>query len=81
MTAPRCPFHQSIAPAQVPPGPVYRRPWKIFHAPQIRQEISQLDAQADCQRIVYLLTCYEFPFDITRSLELALFHTFGSRSV
>lgn len=81
MTAPRCPFHPPTAVAQVPPGPVYRRPWKIFHAPQIRQEISQLDAQADCQRIVYLLTCYEFPFDITRSLELALFHTFGSRSV
>ena len=81
MTAHLCPFHATAAVAQVPPGPVYRRPWKIFHAPQIRQEISQLDAQADCQRIVYLLTCYEFPFDITRSLELALFHTFGSRSV
>jgi hypothetical protein len=81
MPVPSCPFHVTQNGAQIPPGPHYRRPWRIFHAPQIRQEISQLDAQKDCQRIVYLLTCYEFPFDITRSLELALFHTFGSRSV
>jgi ER-bound oxygenase mpaB/B'/Rubber oxygenase, catalytic domain len=81
MSVQSCPFHVTQIGAQIPPGPHYRRPWRIFHAPQIRQEISQLDAQTDCQRIVYLLTCYEFPFDITRSLELALFHTFGSRSV
>ena len=81
MAAPSCLFHITQIGAQIPPGRHYRRPWRIFHAPQIRQEISQLDAQTDCQRIVYLLTCYEFPFDITRALELALFHTFGSRSV
>jgi hypothetical protein len=81
MPAQHCPFHATQVDAQIPPGPHYRRPWRILHAPQIRQEISQLDAQTDCQRIAYLLTCYEFPFDITRSLELALFHTFGSCSV
>ena len=81
MSVQHCPFHTAKDAVQVPPGPNYRRPWKIFHERQIQREISQLDAQADCQRIVYLLTCYEFPFDITRSLELALFHTFGSRSV
>jgi mpaB/rubber oxygenase-like protein len=36
---------------------------------------------ADHQRIVYLDTCFEFPFDTTRSLELALFRTFAVPSV
>lgn len=62
-------------------GPVYRRPWGVLHHRGIRQEISQLDAQRDCQRIVHLLSCYEFPFDMTRALEVALFHTYGSQSV
>ena len=30
---------------------------------------------------MFLLSAYEFPFDMTRSLEIALFHTYGSRSV
>jgi hypothetical protein len=31
--------------------------------------------------MIHLLTAYEFPFDITRSLELALFHTYASPRV
>ena len=40
------------------------------------QEILQLDPWQDHQRIVHLDVCYEFPFDTTRSLELALFRTY-----
>lgn len=39
--------------------------------------ISTLDPERDCQEIAYLLGCYEFPWDTTRSLELALFRVFG----
>jgi hypothetical protein len=60
---------------------VYRKRFGIFRNPAIRAEIAVLDAERDCQRIVHLLACYEFPFDTTRSLELALFHTYGSASV
>ncbi len=49
-------------------------------SPYLR-EILTLDPERDCQRIVYLDTVYEFPFDTTRSLEFALFRTFGSPSV
>jgi len=42
------------------------------------REILELDPLRDAQRIVYLDLAYEFPFDTTRSLELALFRTFGS---
>jgi hypothetical protein len=45
------------------------------------REIERLDPVADHQRIVYLDTCFEFPFDTTRSLELALFRTFAVPSV
>ncbi|MEP6909689.1 MAG: oxygenase MpaB family protein [Actinomycetota bacterium] len=45
------------------------------------REIRGLDPVADHQRIVYLDTCFEFPWDTTRSLELALFRTFASPSV
>lgn len=61
--------------------PVYGRPFGIFHNRAIRAEIARLDAQRDCQRIVVLLASYEFPFDMNRALEVALFHTFGSRAV
>ncbi len=46
-------------------------------SPYLR-EIVVLDPVRDCQRIVRLDTVYEFPFDTTRSLELALFRTFAS---
>src|SRR5437764_9768592 len=39
-------------------------------------QIRCLDPMKDHQRIVFLTTCYEFPFDTTRSLEFALFRTF-----
>jgi ER-bound oxygenase mpaB/B'/Rubber oxygenase, catalytic domain len=45
------------------------------------REIERLDPVADNQRIVHLDVCYEFPFDTTRSLELALFRTFAVPSV
>ncbi len=61
--------------------PTYRRPFGVLHHRGIRREIAQLDAQRGCQRIVHLLSCYEFPFDVTRALEVALFHTYGSQSV
>lgn len=60
---------------------VHRRPFGQAHAPSVRQEIASLDARRDCQRIVHLLYAYEFPFDLKRATELALFHTYGSRSV
>ena len=62
-------------------GPSYRRPLGFLHNRAVRREIAGLQPQADCQRIVHLLTAYEFPFDMTRALEIALFHTYGSRSV
>ena len=43
----------------------------------IRDYIATLDAVSDCQEISYLLSCYEFPWDTTRSLEFALFRVFG----
>lgn len=49
-------------------------------SPYLR-EILQLDPQRDAQRIAYLDTVYEFPFDTTRSLEFALFRTFGSPAI
>lgn len=45
------------------------------------REIRRLDPLADHSRIVYLDTCFEFPWDTTRSLELALFRTFAVPSV
>ncbi len=47
----------------------------------IRDEIHALDPERDHQRIVYLLSAYEFPFDLTRSLEFALFRTFASARI
>ena len=43
----------------------------------IRNQIQQLDPEKDHQRIVFLSTCHDFPFDTTRALEFALFRTFG----
>ncbi|MGV3620875.1 MAG: oxygenase MpaB family protein [Archangium sp.] len=48
---------------------------------EVRETIARLDAKTDAQRIVQLLLSDEFPFDIVRANELALFHTFGSRSI
>jgi hypothetical protein len=44
-------------------------------------EIEQLDPEKDHERIVYLDACFEFPFDVTRALELAFFRTFAVPSI
>jgi hypothetical protein len=43
--------------------------------------IHRLDPEKDHQRIVYLSTCFDFPFDTTRALEFALFRTFCVPSI
>lgn len=43
----------------------------------ILQEIRSLDPVADHQRIAFLTSLHEFPWDTTRSLELALFRAFA----
>lgn len=47
----------------------------------ILDAIQRLDPEKDHQRIVFLSTCFEFPFDTTRSLEFALFRTFAVPSI
>ncbi len=46
-----------------------------------KQEIQRLDPQQDCQRIVFITSYLEFPWDMTRALELALFRTFAVPSI
>jgi hypothetical protein len=50
---------------------------EIKHRYSIRDYISTLDPVKDHQQICFLSSCYDFPWDFTRSLELALFRTFG----
>lgn len=47
----------------------------------ILDEIKTLDPVRDHQRIVHLCACYEFPFDMVRSLEFALFRTYCVPSI
>jgi hypothetical protein len=47
----------------------------------ILRQIQELDPERDHQRIVFLNTCFEFPWDTTRSLEFALFRTFCVPSI
>jgi hypothetical protein len=47
----------------------------------ILKEIRRLDPVTDHQRIVFLSTCFEFPFDTTRALEFALYRTYCVPSV
>jgi hypothetical protein len=47
----------------------------------ILKQIQALDPEKDHQSIVFLCTCYDFPFDTTRSLEFALFRTFAVPSI
>lgn len=49
--------------------------------PSILDQIRVLDPVSDHQRITFLSTCYEFPFDTTRALEFALFRTFCVPSI
>jgi hypothetical protein len=48
---------------------------------RVLEEIGRLDPVRDHQRIVFLSTRVDFPFDTTRALELALFRTFGVPSI
>ena len=45
------------------------------------QAIQKLDPEKDHQRIVFLSSCYDFPFDTKRALEFALFRTFCVPSI
>ncbi|RLU02125.1 MAG: DUF2236 domain-containing protein [Ketobacter sp.] len=47
----------------------------------VQKEIERLDPKTDCQRIVFLTAYLEFPWDMTRALELALFRTFAVPSI
>ena len=49
-----------------------------MHRHQALEQILRLDPEKDHREITYLITCYEFPFDVARSLEFALFRTFAS---
>lgn len=42
----------------------------------ILREIERLDPERDCQRIMHLSFGYEFPWDSTRALEVALYRTY-----
>jgi hypothetical protein len=44
--------------------------------PTILEQTRALDPERDHERIVFLSSCYDFPFDTTRALEFALFRTF-----
>jgi hypothetical protein len=45
------------------------------------KEIEQLDPSTDYERIMYLLSTYEFAWDIEKALEFALFRTYGVPSI
>jgi hypothetical protein len=60
---------------------IYKKTAFLFRSSAVQDEIKNLHADTDHQRIVYLMTAYEFPFDMTRALELALFHTYASPSI
>ena len=47
----------------------------------VLRAIERLDPEKDHQRIIFLSTCYDFPFDTTRALEFALFRTFCIPSI
>ena len=48
---------------------------------RLARAIAALDAEVDYQRIACLLSAYEFPWDIERSLEFALFRTYAVPSI
>jgi hypothetical protein len=51
----------------------YPKRFGVLRNRQVARDIAKLDPRADCERIVHLLSSYEFGFDIARVLELALF--------
>ena len=58
-----CPINRNIS-LTIPKAQNTSVPWGLFQNPKVRQEIAQLDAEKDCQRIVFLLKAYEFPSDL-----------------
>src|SRR6516162_9788981 len=52
-----------------------------MHRLGILEQIRALDPLKDHQQIVFLSSRIDFPFDTTRSLELALFRTFAVPSI
>jgi hypothetical protein len=48
--------------------------YDILHA------IEKLDPERDHHRIIFLSTCYDFPFDTTRALDLRCFAAFAFRA-
>jgi hypothetical protein len=50
----------------------------LFRNLKIFEEIKNLDGEKDHCRIIQLLVCYEFPWDLARALEIALFRTYAS---
>ena len=59
----------------------YRKILGLFRNPAVRRELESLDPVKDHQRMVHLGLCYEFPFDMVRANELALFATYASVSI
>ena len=48
---------------------------------KISQKLAALDPDKDYEEIMYLLQCYEFPWDYERALEFALFRTYAAPSI
>lgn len=59
----------------------YKKRFGLFRNPAVQRELNTLDPIRDHQHMIYLLTAYEFPYDMVRALELALFHTYASPRV
>ena len=59
----------------------YKKILGIFRNPAVQRELESLDPVKDHQRMVHLALCYEFPFDMVRANELALFATYASVSI
>jgi hypothetical protein len=53
----------------------------LFRTRRITRYLATLDPVRDHQEMVRLLGCYEFSWDVTRALELALFRTYASPSI
>lgn len=59
----------------------YNKHFALFRNRAVTEEIMSLDPVRDHCRIIHLMTGYEFPWDVVRSLEVALMRTFCSPSV
>ena len=60
---------------------VYTKHLGLIRNNAITKEIRSLDPVTDHCRIVHLMTGYEFPWDVVRSLEVALMRTFCSPKI